>query len=173
MHIRWSVCARQVGTQGPSVGHRQTKLRALIARIVGIEYPKRRTIFGHFMRLGGFDFMMMLYSNFVILRWRFCDAFWRFCDASMPISWYFYHIYDTLMILFCKIIRKVPFIYIIIYQILTLVFNQKDDTLRLFSRKNFFSCAYKLDGKSEKYLIWNLIDSPKITPRRRLYYMAT
>ena len=36
------------------------------------------------------------------------------------------------------------------YQVITPVFNQKDDTLRLFSRKNFFSCAYKLDGKSKK-----------------------
>ena len=33
------------------------------------------------------------------------------------------------------------------YQAITPVFNQKDDTLRLFS------CAYKLDGKSKKYLI--------------------
>ena len=39
------------------------------------------------------------------------------------------------------------------YQVITPVFNQKDDTLRLFSRKNFFSYAYKLDGKSKKYLI--------------------
>ena len=39
------------------------------------------------------------------------------------------------------------------YQAITPVLNQKDDTLRLFSRKNFFSCAYKLDGKSKKYLI--------------------
>ena len=36
------------------------------------------------------------------------------------------------------------------YQVITPVFKQKDDTLRLFSRKNFFSCAYKLDGKSKK-----------------------
>lgn len=38
------------------------------------------------------------------------------------------------------------------YQIITPIFNQKDDTLRLFSEK-LFSCAHKLDGKSKKYLI--------------------
>lgn len=50
---------------------------------------------------------------------------------------------------------------------------QFHDTLRLFFTKKLFSCAYKLDEKSKKYLIWNLINSPKITSRRRLYYMAT
>lgn len=39
------------------------------------------------------------------------------------------------------------------YQIIIPIFNQKDDTLRLFSEKTFFSCAYKPDGKSKKYLI--------------------
>lgn len=39
------------------------------------------------------------------------------------------------------------------YQAITPVFNQKDDTLRLFFTKKLFSCAYKLDGKSKKYLI--------------------
>ena len=39
------------------------------------------------------------------------------------------------------------------YQVITLVFNQKDDTLRLFFTKKLFSCAYKLDGKSKMYLI--------------------
>ena len=56
-HIKRSVRARQVGTQGPSDGHRQTKLRALIARTAGIECPKCRTIFGHFLRVGGFAIM--------------------------------------------------------------------------------------------------------------------
>ena len=36
-----------------------------------------------------------------------------------------------------------------------------------------FLCAYKLDAKSKKNLIWYLIDTPKITSRCRLYYMAT
>lgn len=40
------------------------------------------------------------------------------------------------------------------YQIIIPIFNQKDDTLRLFfQKKTFFSCAYKPDGKSKKYLI--------------------
>ena len=45
--------------------------------------------------------------------------------------------------------------------------------IETFFTKKLFSCAYKLDGKSKKYLIWNLINSPKITSRRKLYYMAT
>ena len=57
--------------------------------------------------------------------------------AYEPLT-YFYHIYDTSMILFCKIIRKVSFPYIIMYQIIIPIFNQKDDTLRLFSEKTFF-----------------------------------
>ena len=78
-------------------------------------------------------------------------------EQKRRLQWYkrgaAYHIYDTSMILFCTIIREVSSLYIIMYQINTMVFNQKDDTLRLFSRKNFFSYAYKLDGKSKKYLI--------------------
>lgn len=68
-------------------------------------------------------------------------------------AYYFYHIYDTSMILFCKIIRKASFQYIVMYQIITPIFNQKYDTLRLFFTKKLFSYAYKLDGKSKKYLI--------------------
>ena len=54
------------------------------------------------------------------------------------------HIYDTSMILFCKIIKKVSFQYIVMYQIITPIFNQKYDTLRLFSRKNFFRMRINL-----------------------------
>ena len=47
------------------------------------------------------------------------------------------------------------------YLIFISEFSRKDDTLRLFSRKNFFSCAYKVDGKSKKYLVSYLIDTPQ------------
>lgn len=120
-----------MGTQGPSVGHWENKQRALIAHIVGIECPKYRTIFGHFSQVGGFDIMH--------------DALWRFCDGFMMVWWYFY---GNFMILlshswyfddtFCKVIRKVSFSYIIIYQLFIPLLNPKDDTLRLFHKKNFF-----------------------------------
>jgi len=44
--------------------------------------------------------------------------------------------------------------------------------IKVFFEKTF-SCAYKIDAKSKKNLIQYLIDTPKITSRRRLYYMAT
>ena len=72
------------------------------------------------------------------------DALWGFRDAFMLIWWYYYANFMILRWYF-----------------------------ETFFTKKLFSYAYKLDGKSKKYLIWNLIDSPKITSRRRLYYMAT
>lgn len=77
---------------------------------------------------------------------------WRFCDASMAILWCFMTISDASMAIFmillsilwyfddtfCKINRKVSFFYIVIYQMFMSNFSRKDDTLRLFSRKNFF-----------------------------------
>ena len=157
--IKWALRDQVSGIERTSNGHSLPVLQVSSAQSVG-------RFLGTSCESAASLLCMMLYEDFVML---LC---W-FGDTTMPILWYFYHIYDTSMILFCKTIRKVSFLYIIMYQAITPVFNQKDDTLRLFSRKNFFSCAYKLDGKSKKYLIWNLIDSPKITPRRRLYYMAT
>ena len=39
------------------------------------------------------------------------------------------------------------------YQIITQIFNQKDDTLRLFSRKNFFRVRINSTENLKKYLI--------------------
>ena len=66
-----------------------------------------------------------------MLRWQFCDASMAIFMILLSILWYFY---DTS----CKIIRKVSFFYIVIYQAFMSNFSRKDDTLRLFSRKNFF-----------------------------------
>ena len=115
--VKWALRDQVMGIDRPSYGHSLPVLRASSAQSVG-------RFLGTFCGSAALTLCMMLYSNFVILRWRF--------------SWYFHHIYDTSMILFCKIIRKVSFLYIIMYQAITPVFNQKDDTLRLFSRKNFF-----------------------------------
>lgn len=115
--VKWALWDQVMGIDRPSYGHSLPVLRASSTQSVG-------RFLGTFCGSAALTLCMMLYSNFVILRWRF--------------SWYFHHIYDTSMILFCKIIRKVSFLYIIMYQAITPVFNQKDDTLRLFSRKNFF-----------------------------------
>ena len=39
------------------------------------------------------------------------------------------------------------------YQVITPVFNQKDDTLRLFSRKNFFRVRINSTENLKKYQI--------------------
>lgn len=107
--------AHKVVYHRPLSGHSGTKCRALREQVTGTHCPYS----GHRVPKVSDDFMG------------------TYCESAASL-WYFYHIYDTLMILFCKIIRKVSFSYIIMYQIFTPVFNQKDDTLRLFSRKNFF-----------------------------------
>ena len=122
--VKWALRDQVMGIDRPSYGHSLPVLRASSAQSVG-------RFWGTFYGSAASLLCMMLYEDFVML---LC---W-FGDTTMPISWYFYHIYDTSMILFCKIIRKVSFIYIIMYQGITPVFNQKDDTLRLFSRNNFF-----------------------------------
>ena len=122
--VKWALRDQVMGIDRPSYGHSLPVLRASSTQSVG-------RFLGTFYGSAASLLCMMLYEDFVML---LC---W-FGDTTMPISWYFYQIYDTSMILFCKIIRKVSFIYIIMYQVITPVFNQKDDTLRLFSRKNFF-----------------------------------
>ena len=144
--IKRSVCAHQVVTQGPSVGHRQNKWWALFARIAGVECPKFPVLFGHFVRLGGFDFMH--------------DALWRFCNASMTILWcfdvfddvflwYFYPFYDTLMRLLVKKSEKYHSCILLYISYLPRGLTKKM-ILWDFFRKKLFSCAYKLDGKSKK-----------------------
>ena len=56
--------ARQVGTQGPSDGHRQTKRWASADQAMGIycpcgvhRVPKSLAILGHSSQIGGFAFM--------------------------------------------------------------------------------------------------------------------
>ena len=122
--IKWALRDQVSGIERTSNGHSLPVLQVSSAQSVG-------RFLGTSCESAASLLCMMLHDDFVML---LC---W-FGDTTMPILWYFYHIYDTSMILFCKIIRKVSFTYIAIYRIITQIFNQKDDTLRLFSRKNFF-----------------------------------
>ena len=109
----FTVClAHQVGTHGPSVGHRQNKRRALIARAVCTECPNVGQFLGTSYRSAALPLCMMPHDYLVVIEWRFL--------------WYFY---DTS----CKIIQNVSFFYLIMYQLFVSVFSQQDDTLILFT----------------------------------------
>ena len=75
-----------------------------------------------------------------------------FCKQLTWILWYFYWIYDTSMILLCKINRKVSFLQTIIYQSHTSVLAQ---IMRLwdFFREKTFMCA-KERKKEERKRWW-------------------
>ena len=81
-----------MGTQGPSVGHQQTKRWASTDQALGTccpcgEYrvPKRLAIFWALLVRSAVLLLRMPHDVFAMLWWRFL--------------WYFYHIYDTSMIL--------------------------------------------------------------------------
>ena len=76
----------------------------------------------------------------------------EFNDVSCDL-WYFY---DTS----CKINEKVSFFYLIIYQLFISVFSKRMILWHFFQEK-LFSHKHMLNGKSKKYLIWNLIDTKK------------
>ena len=145
--VKWALRNQVTGIDRPSYGHSLPVLRVSSTQSKSLNLGTSCEYSASHLCMILYDVFAMLYGDFVILRWRFL--------------WYFLRIYDTSMILFVKKIRKVPFSHTIIYQIFTSIFHQKDDTLRLFSWKKLFSCAYKIDGKSKKYLIRYLIDTPK------------
>ena len=86
--IKWALRDQVMGIDRPSYGHSLPVLRALSAQSVG-------RFLGTFCGSAASLLCMMLYEDFVML---LC---W-FGDTTMPISWYFDHIYDTSMILFVK-----------------------------------------------------------------------
>ena len=148
------VClARQVGTLWTSAGHRLNKRRALIEQALGIDcpcgvhrVPKSQAILGHPSQICGFAFIHNA-------SWRFCDTKMTYFMILLSDLWYFY---DTS----CKIIQNVSFFYLIICQLFIFTFSKENDTLTLFHKKLFFARAHT-QGKSKKYLIWNLIDTKK------------
>ena len=134
------VClAHQVGTQWTSDGHQPNKRRALIARAVFTECPKVGRFLGTPCRSAALLLCIMAYDDFVILRWRFL--------------WYFY---DTS----CKINEKVSFFYLIMCQLFIYMFSQRMILWHFFHKK-LFTYEHMLNGKSKKYLIWNLVDTKK------------
>ena len=132
--------ARQVGIDWTSDGHQQTKRWAFIAHAVCTVCPKVWRFLGTPRRSAALLLCIMPYDDFVILRWRFL--------------WYFY---DTS----CKIFQNVSFFYLIIYQLFISVFSKRMILCHFFHKK-LFSYEHMLNGKSKKYLIWNLIDTKKI-----------
>ena len=108
--VKWALRDQVSGIGRTSNGQSLPVRRALSAQSVGY-------FLGTSCGSAASLLCMILYGDFVMLQWRFL--------------WYFY---DT----FCKVIRKVSFFYLIVYQMFISEFSRKDDTLRLFSRKNFF-----------------------------------
>ena len=102
---------------------------------------------------------MILYGDFVMLRWRFL--------------WYFSQFYDTSMILFCKTIRKYHSSILLSIRRLCQYFTKKMILWDFFHEKNFFRVRVSSSVNLKNIWYNTLTDTPKITSRRRLYYMAT
>ena len=97
--FKWALGDQVSGIERPSNGHSLPVLWALSAQSVG-------RFLGTSCGSAASLLCVMLYGVFVMLRWRFL--------------WYFFRIYDTSMILFCKVIRKVSFFYLVVYQLFIL-----------------------------------------------------
>ena len=93
--IKWALRDQVSGIERTSNGHSLPVLQVSSAQSVG-------RFLGTSCESAASLLCMMLHDDFVML---LC---W-FGDTTMPILWYFYHIYDTSMILFCKIYRKSHF----------------------------------------------------------------
>ena len=156
--VKWALRDQVMGIDRPSYGHSLPVLRVSSTQSKSLNLGTSCEYSASHLCMILYDVFAMLYGDFVILRWRFL--------------WYFYQFYDTLMILLVKELEKHHSC--ILLHIRYLYRNpHKKMILWYFFHKKLFSCAHKLDGKSKKYLIWNLIDTLKITSRRRLYHMAT
>lgn len=96
--FKWALGDQVSGIDRPNNGHSLPIRRARSAQSVG-------WFLGTSCGSAASLFCMMLYGDFVMLRWWFL--------------WYFLWFYDT----FYKIIRKVSFLYIVMYQMFISVFN--------------------------------------------------
>ena len=86
--IKWALRDQVSGIERTSNGHSLPVRWALSTQSVG-------RFLGTSCESAASLLCMMLYGDFVVLQWWFL--------------WYFYQIYDTSMILFCKIYRKSHF----------------------------------------------------------------
>lgn len=126
----------------PLSGHSGTKCRALREQVTGTHCPYSR----HRVPKVSDDFWALLASRRLrYYAWCFMTILWWFYDDLVILLWQFHDTSITFMILrwyfFCKVIRKVSFLYIIIYQLFIPLLNPKDDTLRLFHKKTFLVCV--------------------------------
>ena len=125
--VKWALRDQVMGIDRPSYGHSLPVLRASSAQSVG-------RFLGTFCGSATSLLCMMLYEDFVML---LC---W-FGGTTMPISWYFYHIYDTSMILFCKIIKKYHSYILLCIRQLHLFLIRKMILWDFFHEKTFFVCV--------------------------------
>ena len=129
--------AHKVVCKRPSSGHSGTKCRALREQVTGTHCPYSR----HRVSKVSDDFWALSASRRLrYYAWCFMTILWWFYDDLVILLWQFHDTSIIFMILwwyfddtFCKVIRKVSFLYIIIYQLFIPLLNPKDDTLRLFS----------------------------------------
>ena len=132
--------AHKVVCKRPSSGHSGTKCRALREQVTGTHCPYSR----HRVPKVPDNFRALLASRRLrYYAWCFMTILWWFYDGLVILLWQFHDTSITFMILlshswyfddtFCKVIRIVSFLYIIIYQLFIPLLNPKDDTLRLFS----------------------------------------
>ena len=145
--VKWALRDQVMGIDRPSYGHSLPVLRVSSAQSKSLNLGTSCEYSASHLCMILYDVFAMLYGDFVILRWRFL--------------WYFLRIYDTSMILFVKKSEKhhsrIPLYIRYLYP----YFTKKMILWDFFHEKTFFSCAYKIDGKSKKYLIRYLIDTPK------------
>ena len=133
-----------MGIAWTSDGHRLNKRWAFIAHAVCTESPKVGNFLGTPYWSVALLLCIMAHDDFVILRWCFL--------------WYFYQINDTSMIL---LVRKFKMYHssILLYVSYLPLRSAKKWYFDTFFIKKLFTYEHILNGKSKKYLIWNLIDT--------------
>ena len=130
--------AHKVVCKRPSSGHSGTKCRALREQVTGTHCPYSR----HRVPKVSDDFWALLASRRLrYYAWCFMTILWWFYDDLVILLWQFHDTSIIFMILwwyfddtFCKVIRKVSFLYInYLYHYLT----QKMILWDFFHKKNF------------------------------------
>ena len=118
--VKWALGDQVSGIERTSNGHSLPVRQALSAQSVG-------WFLGTSCGSAAPLLCVMLYGDFVMLRWRFL--------------WYFYQNHDTFMILFCKIYRKSHFCILLCVWYLYQNSAEKMVLWDFFHEKTFFVCV--------------------------------
>ena len=148
------ITAHKVVCLWPLSGHSGTKCRASREQATGSRYPYS----GHWAPKVSDGFWALHAGRRLrYYAWCFMAILWcfdgGFCDTSIKIMihlWYF----------FVKYIESLIFVYCYVSDIYIRI-QPKRWYFETFFTKKLFSCAYKVDGKSKKYLVSYLIDTPQ------------